>query len=123
AILHVDPETKATQLMIRIPKNFHVPKHWHNANEGRTIVSGKFIVETDGKREELSEGDFSYIPANTVHEEWTPPGKEAVVFITSDRAWDVTWVKDPPTGEKWSRGFFSKSPPVSQTSTSGALKE
>ncbi|HTG28789.1 MAG TPA: hypothetical protein VK818_11260, partial [Methylomirabilota bacterium] len=33
AILHVDPKTGATQLMIRCPKNHHAPKHWHTANE------------------------------------------------------------------------------------------
>jgi len=37
-ILHVDPESGATQLMIRSPKNSHAPKHWHTANE-RTPLS------------------------------------------------------------------------------------
>ncbi|MEK7329162.1 MAG: hypothetical protein AAB113_00020 [Candidatus Eisenbacteria bacterium] len=26
-ILHEDPKSHATQLLIRLPKNFHVPKH------------------------------------------------------------------------------------------------
>jgi hypothetical protein len=26
-LLHVDPQTQATQLMIRVPKNSHVPRH------------------------------------------------------------------------------------------------
>lgn len=37
AFLHVDPQTKATHLMIRVPKNFHVPRHWHSANETHTV--------------------------------------------------------------------------------------
>src|SRR4051794_30560210 len=45
AILHVDPSTQATKLMIRVPKDFHVPKHWHTANETHTIVSGTFIMQ------------------------------------------------------------------------------
>jgi len=32
AILRVDPVTNATQLMIRVPKTTHVPRHWHTAH-------------------------------------------------------------------------------------------
>ena len=32
AILHVDPKTEATQLLIRTPKALHVRQHWHSAN-------------------------------------------------------------------------------------------
>ena len=33
AILHVNPTTKATELFIRAPKNYHVGRHWHTSNE------------------------------------------------------------------------------------------
>ena len=39
-ILHSDPATGATRLMIRMPKNFHEPKHRHSANETHTVISG-----------------------------------------------------------------------------------
>src|SRR6059058_3580917 len=32
-ILHVDPVSGASQLMIRSPANYHAPRHWHTANE------------------------------------------------------------------------------------------
>src|SRR2546423_1484296 len=38
SILHVDPKTQATKLMIRTPKAIHVRKHWHSANETHTIL-------------------------------------------------------------------------------------
>ena len=41
AILHVDPNTEATQLLIRTPKALHVRKHWHSANETHTMISGQ----------------------------------------------------------------------------------
>ena len=47
-ILHVDPQTGATLLMIRSPKNYHAPKHWHTANETHTVVSGTFIMKDEG---------------------------------------------------------------------------
>src|SRR5262245_48300257 len=36
AILRVDPNTHATQLLIRTPQGLHVRKHWHSANETHT---------------------------------------------------------------------------------------
>src|SRR3984893_6325018 len=64
AILNVDPKTGATQLLIRSPKNYHAPKHWHTANETHTILSGTFIMEdAEGKRAELGPGSFNYMPS------------------------------------------------------------
>jgi quercetin dioxygenase-like cupin family protein len=62
-ILHVDPNTKATKLMIRTPKDFYVPKHWHTANETHTVISGTFIMQHEpGQRHELGPGSFNYVP-------------------------------------------------------------
>ncbi len=95
-ILRVDPTTQATQLMIRVPKNFHVPQHWHTANETHTIMKGTFIVEAEGKREALGIGSFNFIPSKMVHEAWTKPDEGALLFITVDAAWDINWVNGPP---------------------------
>src|SRR5713226_7976779 len=62
-ILRVDPTTQATQLMIRVPKNFHVPQHWHTANETHTVMKGTFIIESEGKRQALGAGSFNYVPS------------------------------------------------------------
>ena len=96
AVLRVDPKTGATQLMIRVPNDFHVPKHWHSANETHTIVRGTFILECEGKREALGPGSFNYIPSKMVHEAWTRPDEGALLFITVDGAWDINWVGGPP---------------------------
>lgn len=96
AILRVDPRTHATQLMIRVPANFHVTKHWHTANETHTVVSGTFIMDDRGRRVELGPGSFNYMPGRMVHEAWTRPDQGALLFITVDGAWDVNWVEGPP---------------------------
>ena len=96
SILHVDPTTGATQLMIRMPANFHVPLHWHTANETHTVVSGTLVMQCEGKRETLGPGSFNFMPSKMHHEAWTPPGNGAVVFITVDAAWDINWVNGPP---------------------------
>jgi quercetin dioxygenase-like cupin family protein len=93
-ILHVNPVSKVTELMIRAPKNFHVPRHWHSANETLTIISGRFTMKHDGSEEKvaLTPGSYSYMPAKMVHEAWT--GDEgAMFFITVDGEWDLNWAK------------------------------
>ena len=106
SILHVDPVSHVTQLMIRVPRDFHVSKHWHSANETHTIVSGAFVMDSAGKRVELGPGSFNYMPAKMVHEAWTKPNEGAVLFITVDGTWDVNFVEGPPTGD-----FASKRKP------------
>jgi quercetin dioxygenase-like cupin family protein len=96
--LHTDPTTHATQLMIRVPKNFHVPAHWHTANETHTVVSGTFVIEAEGSRETLGPGSFNYVPAKMPHEAWTKTNEGALLFITVDGAWDINWVNGPPKG-------------------------
>jgi anti-sigma factor ChrR (cupin superfamily) len=78
------------------PEGFHVPKHWHAANETHTVITGSFTVECNDQREELGPGSFNYMPSKMVHQAWTKPHEETVLFITSDAAWDVNWVNGPP---------------------------
>jgi len=95
AIVHVDPTTQATQLMIRTPAAIHVRKHWHTANETHTLIRGTAILECDGHRATLGPGSFNFMPARMVHEAWLPA--DSLTFITVDRAWDINWVEGPPT--------------------------
>jgi len=96
SILHQDPTTHATQLLIRVPKNSHVPKHWHSANETHTVLEGTFVMECEGKRSALTAGGFNYMPARMHHEAWTTPNQGALLFITVDSGWDVNWVNGVP---------------------------
>lgn len=104
AILHVDETTKATQLLIRVPKQLHVPMHWHTANETHTVIRGQWVFEHEGKLETLTPGGFNYIPARMQHQAWASDG--ALVFITVDSAWNVNWVTGPPT-----KNDLGKTPP------------
>ena len=99
SILRVDPTSHATQLLLRVPRDFHVSKHWHTANETHTIVSGTFVMDSAGKRVELGPGSFNFMPAKMVHEAWTKPNEGTVLFITVDGAWDVNFVEGTPTGD------------------------
>jgi len=95
SILHEDPKTKATKLLIRTPRGIHIRKHWHSANETHTMIVGTAVFACDGKRVEQGPGSFNYLPAKMVHEAWSSAG--SVVFITVDGPWDVNWVEGAPT--------------------------
>ena len=95
SILRVDPKTQATQLLIRMPKQMHVPMHWHSANETHTVIKGTMVFEHEGERHELGPGGFNYLPARMNHQAWS--SDDALVFITVDAGWDVNWVNGPPT--------------------------
>src|SRR5438270_13294401 len=102
SVLHVDPKTQATKLMIRTPKAIHIRKHWHSANETHTMVIGTATFACDGKRIEQPQGSFNWLPAKMEHEAWTSAG--SVTFITTDGAWDVNWIDGAPTAAdltKW----------------------
>jgi mannose-6-phosphate isomerase-like protein (cupin superfamily) len=95
-ILYVDPKSGATQLMIRSPKNYHAPKHWHTANETHIVISGSFIMQHDGgKLEELGPGSYNRMPSKMVHEAWSKPDEGNLVFITVDGPWDLNLVEGP----------------------------
>jgi mannose-6-phosphate isomerase-like protein (cupin superfamily) len=96
-VLHVDPKTKATKLLIRTPKAIHIRKHWHSANETHTMIVGTAVFACDGRRVEQGPGSFNYLPAKMVHEAWTSAG--SVVFITVDGPWNVNWVDGAPTAK------------------------
>jgi quercetin dioxygenase-like cupin family protein len=95
SILRVDPKTEATQLLIRMPKQMHVPMHWHSANETHTVIKGTMVFEHEGQRHELGPGGFNYVPARMHHQAWS--SDDALVFITVDSRWDNNWVSGPPT--------------------------
>jgi mannose-6-phosphate isomerase-like protein (cupin superfamily) len=95
SILHVDPKTQATKLLVRTSSAIHIRKHWHTANETHTLITGTAAFACDGKRVEMGPGSFNYMPAKMIHEAWLPAN--SLTFITVDGAWDVNWVEGPPT--------------------------
>jgi len=108
SVLHKDAKTGATQLLVRVPKDFHVTPHWHSANETHTVLQGVFVMECMGKRETLEEGGFNYVPARMIHEAWTTEKKGALLLITVDGPWDVNFVADPPRSMSVERASTSK---------------
>jgi mannose-6-phosphate isomerase-like protein (cupin superfamily) len=119
AILHEDPKTHATQLLIRSPKALHVRKHWHSANETHTVITGTATFECGGKKAEFGPGGFNYIPARMVHEAWTGPGSvpETVTSSVASNPNDIVNIAADLSGSSTSApALKSNAPPSGEVS-------
>jgi quercetin dioxygenase-like cupin family protein len=98
ALLHVNPRTRATQLLIRAPKPTVVPWHWHTPNEAITVVAGRFTVECEGKTIALGPGSFTYTPSRLIHRATFTEG--CTIAISADGPFDIVWAGAPPAAKQ-----------------------
>jgi quercetin dioxygenase-like cupin family protein len=98
AVVHVNPKTQATQILIRAPKQAVVPWHWHTANEAITVVKGTFTIECEGKKTDLGPGSFTYAPSRLIHRATFSEG--SMIAISADGPFDLNWAGAPPTAKK-----------------------
>ncbi len=61
------------------------------------LVRGTFIFDAEGQRVVMKSGTYNYMPARMVHQAWTPPDEDCLLYTDVDRLWDINWV-DPPPG-------------------------
>lgn len=99
AIVHEDPQTHITQFLVKMPPNFHVPFHWHTANETHTVITGKLVVEENGARIVLGPGGFNYTPSKVPHKTETLPNEGALLFVTVDGPYDQFLAESPGASE------------------------
>jgi quercetin dioxygenase-like cupin family protein len=97
AIVHVNPQTQATQLLVRATKAAVVPWHWHTANEAITVLEGTFTVECEGKRIDLGPSSFTYAPARLIHRATFSEG--CTIAISADGPFDINWAGAPPSAK------------------------
>jgi len=95
SILRVDPKTTVTTLAIEFPKAIYIPKHTHEKSETHIILGGSHLFESKGKRYEVKENGYIYMPGKFAHEAWVPAGSKAVIIL--EDGWKVDWLTHGPT--------------------------
>src|SRR5262245_37831736 len=92
SILRVDPGSGATTLMIHFPAAMHIPKHTHEKSETHFILGGSHLFEdtASGRRFDVREHGYIYMPGTFVHEAWVPAGSKAIIVLES--GWKVDWL-------------------------------
>ncbi|MEX2555327.1 MAG: cupin domain-containing protein [Actinomycetota bacterium] len=63
-----------------------VPPHYHTADTGAYVVSGRAAFEIDGERHEVIAGEYLYVPKGVVHTEETVGNETAFGIFARDEA-------------------------------------
>src|SRR5688572_2496745 len=98
AVVHVNPKTQATTVLVRARKHAVVPWHWHTANEAITVMKGTFTVECEGKKVDLDSGSFTYTPSRLIHR--ATFSESSMIAISADSPFDIHWAAAPPEAKE-----------------------
>jgi uncharacterized RmlC-like cupin family protein len=72
-----------------------VSAHYHTADTGAYLVSGRAAFEIEGKRVEMAAGEYLYVPKGVVHTEETVGDQTAFGIFARDEGGGETVYLDP----------------------------
>jgi len=99
-VVRGDPAKEASDNMLRFPKRFAFPKHWHDNAEQVVVTAGSMVISFEGGREEtVRAGGFMYIPRS-----W-PTG--ARVRMAAPFFWGL-WGRIPSTSSQRKTGRIAR---------------
>jgi quercetin dioxygenase-like cupin family protein len=93
AYLLGDPRKKQSFVArVKLPANYFIPIHAHNADKIDTVISGALYLGMQSKKNSnqgqlLTTGCFVMIPAKIPHYEWTQ--QETILQISGIGPWDM----------------------------------
>ena len=87
AVLSGDPAKGASDVYLRVPKNYEMPSHWHTSPEHIVAVKGKFTAAFDGAKQ--ATGVYTYIPSKLPHSARCDDTEPCVIFIGFERPVDA----------------------------------
>ena len=89
-----NPLTGPSTVILKASAGCVVPWHSHTAQEQLIVVAGEVMAEMTGHPPTLlGPGGFAMMAGRMAHQ-FTCQGREAcVMFVTFDRAYDITWGK------------------------------
>lgn len=98
SVLKGDPMTGAFEMYFRLQPGVGVPMHFHTSAERSVGVQGTITMSfPDGSTHDIVPGSYMFIPWKAHHAATCPAdGPECIAYFYFDKAFDVTWVGDPP---------------------------
>jgi quercetin dioxygenase-like cupin family protein len=89
-----DPATGPSTFLLKAPPKCAVPPHFHTAEEQLIVVSGEVSTGMEGMSDTiLGSGGFAMMPGKKPHWFSCVSKIECLMFVTFDRTYDITWVK------------------------------
>jgi anti-sigma factor ChrR (cupin superfamily) len=96
AVLHGDPAKDNADILLRVPANSILPRHWHTSAERMVLVSGELNVTYEGhKGAVLKPGTYAYGPAKLPHKAECKKAGPCVLFIAFESPVDAVPSEDP----------------------------
>ncbi len=98
SIINGDPATGAFDMFFRLQPGVTVPMHFHTSAERTVGVQGTITMTyDDGSTTDITPGSYMFIPWQMPHAASCPEGERpCIAYFYFDKAFDVTWVADPP---------------------------
>jgi quercetin dioxygenase-like cupin family protein len=84
-----DMQKGASRFFLKYPAGLVTPLHHHNADHYVTVVSGRIVLNVDGKDHKLGPGDYFALTHKAAHTAKVEGKDAAVFFIQADAPWDV----------------------------------
>ncbi len=97
SILNGNPATGAFEMFFRLQPGVTVPMHFHTSAERTVGIQGTITMTyTDGSTMDITPGSYMFIPSKMSHAASCLEGEPCIFYAYFDKAFDVTWVADPP---------------------------
>lgn len=78
-------------IRLKVPAGAKLAPHTHPRNERVTVLSGKVVVNLDGKETAFTAGGFYVNPPDVPHSVYFP--KESVIQLTCEGPWVLKYVE------------------------------
>lgn len=96
-VLRGDPANGPSDVFLRTPANYRLPRHWHTSPEHMILVSGELHVTYEGQKPAvLRAGSYAYGPAKAKHEARCAKAGPCVLFIAFESPIDAVLVEGAP---------------------------
>ena len=90
AVLHGDPAKDNVDVLLEIPGNTKLPRHWHTSAERMVLIAGELQATYDGQKTVvLKPGSYAYGPASKPHEGFCASKSPCVLFIAFESPLDA----------------------------------
>ena len=98
SVLYGDPSAGAFEMYFRLQPGVRVPMHFHTSAERSVGIQGTITMEyQDGSKSDITAGGYMFIPWKMPHAALcAADGPACIAYFYFDKAFDVTWVADPP---------------------------
>jgi len=78
-----------TEFLIRFPKGYATPSHWHTGDETLLVVEGRLILASQGRERRYGPGSYIFQPGGYLHSTRTSRWHGCLLYVRVDGPFDL----------------------------------